>query len=225
MKKVALMMPLVAASLALAGCQSPFLQSLGLGKKTQSGFAAARGGADAMVALEEGRAYLRSGQISAAVASFKIAQLDPAAAADAKNGLGVAYAKLGRLDLADRYFREAIALRPSDDRFAANLLRMQREALLARGRAVEPEPVLAQAGDGGELPALAKPEPVKVATRVRSPEYRITTATALAPAPAIQVGAREVAKSADEPKSDEKPEAERMRLLSRLGVEPLEVAF
>ncbi|WP_435417887.1 tetratricopeptide repeat protein [Parerythrobacter aurantius] len=234
MKKLLGPVTLMVAASALGGCQSPFLQSLGLVKKTpaQAGFVR---GADSVVALEEGRAFLRDGQISAAVASFKIAQIDPDTAADAKNGLGVAFAKLGRLDLADRYFREALALRPSDDRFAANLLRLQRDVMLARGVAMEPAPALAAAAPAAlvaaaaELPPVSA-VPVKVAKRERRAEYRIVTGAGSAPAPAIEVAAREVKKpapdaaaSASKDQVTDKPAQPKQ--LTRREAKPLEVAF
>ena len=87
-------------------------------------------------ALEEGRAQLRSGNLSAAVAMLRIAQQSPQTRAEASNGLAVAYAKLGRLDLADRYFRAALAEKPDSDRFAANLLRLQQQTMMAQQSAL-----------------------------------------------------------------------------------------
>lgn len=95
--------------------------------------------------FEEGRSQLRQGMISAAVASFRLALLDPVTAADANNGLGVAYAKLGRHDLAARYFQAAIALAPTDTRYAANMLRLEYKAMLARQATGTTEARLAQA--------------------------------------------------------------------------------
>ena len=87
-------------------------------------------------ALDQGRAQLRSGNISAAVALFRVAQQSQQTRAEASNGLAVAYAKLGRFDLADRYFRAALAEEPDSERFAANLLRLQQQTLLAQQSAL-----------------------------------------------------------------------------------------
>jgi len=134
MKKVTRLFAMMSAATALGGCQSVPL--LGWMSKERPAAAAKR---NALVenkagALEEGKTHLRSGNISAAVASFRIALLDPAARGEANNGLAVAYAKLGRADIADRYFRAAIESDPENPKFAANLLRLQQQVLLAQAR-------------------------------------------------------------------------------------------
>ncbi|MFN2098448.1 tetratricopeptide repeat protein [Altererythrobacter sp. MF3-039] len=78
-------------------------------------------------ALDQGRQLLKAGRIAQAVELLRVAQRDPSSMAEASNGLGVAYAKLGRHDLADRYFKMALSLEPSDTRFAANMIRLQRD--------------------------------------------------------------------------------------------------
>lgn len=74
--------------------------------------------------MDLGRDALNLQQFGLAIASFRAAQQFPEHAPDAYNGLGVAYANLGRPDLAARYFEMAIAARPADRRFAANLERL-----------------------------------------------------------------------------------------------------
>lgn len=118
-----------AAALMLGGCQSFPLTSW-MFKSERSETRQLAG--NTAGALEEGRAFLREGNIASAVASFRIAALDRANRADACNGLAVAYAKLGRADLAERYFREAMAAEPDNQRYAANLLRLQKQVMLAR---------------------------------------------------------------------------------------------
>lgn len=202
MKNPVVVLSVVLAGLTLSGCQSPLLAGWGFTKKSPESGAFARTAAEPLVALEEGRIFLRNGQISSAVASFKIAQLDPVAAPDAKNGLGVAYVKLGRPDIADRYFREALALRPGEDRYAANLLRLQRDVMLARastegqgaGQAEVPAEV-ATAANG----LLAQAEPQARLARARTPVLRITTGERSAAAPSIQVVARTVSTGANLP--------------------------
>lgn len=97
-------------------------------------------GADALVRFEQGRAALDTGQNAAAVAAFSEARLEPALLGPSLNGMAVAYARLGRLDLAERYFNQAVAAAPQEARFAANLARLQ-ETL----RAVDERPALAAA--------------------------------------------------------------------------------
>ena len=69
----------------------------------------------------EGRALLADGQPGAAIGAFSQALSSGEAPAPALNGLGVAYARIGRLDLARRFFEEANAIDPGDARFRANL--------------------------------------------------------------------------------------------------------
>ncbi len=155
---------LAAASSLIAGCQGSPLKGWKFARSTpstleQPKFAAAQ-------VLQEGRAQLRSGHVAAAVASFRMAQLDPDTAAEANNGLGVAYSKLGRMDLADRYFRQAIQLAPTDMRFTANLLRMQHKVTLARrAREDTRQSDLAQREEVSEAIELASAEPVFRRTR------------------------------------------------------------
>lgn len=178
---------LVVAAVSLGGCQSFPLTSWMFKKDRPGREADAQLAGNTTGALEEGRAFLRSGELSAAVASFRIAQLDRATRADASNGLGVAYAKLGRLDLAEQYFQAAILSDPENTRFAANLLRLQQEVMLAR-RTSAGEALAAVA-------AAAEPQPVPVSQallsgsveRVSRGEVRVSTRPDLGNAPAIEV--------------------------------------
>ena len=89
--------------------------------------------------LADGREALRQGNTSLAIAAFRRAAINPRTAGEASNGLGIAYARLGRTDLAEVQFAKAIALSPDDTRFSANLSRLYRsengERLLAHRRA------------------------------------------------------------------------------------------
>jgi len=87
--------------------------------------------------IAAGRAALVSGQYGAAVSAYRNARLSPAHAPEAYNGLAVAYAGIGRPDLAERYFRQAVAMAPDDRWFRTNLarFRQQGEALAARAAA------------------------------------------------------------------------------------------
>lgn len=86
---------------------------------------------DGGLALEEGRAYLRAGKMAAAVASFRIARGERSTRAEASNGLAVAFAALGRFDLAERYFQEALSAEPDNQKYLANLARLQQQVFLA----------------------------------------------------------------------------------------------
>lgn len=111
---------LVLATPLLGGCQSLFGSKLSIrpaGATTPTGEAVGH----AAVQMEIGRKALGDGQFGVAIAAFRNARIDPDQAAAATNGLAVAYSELGRPDLAERYFREAVALAPGDRRFQANL--------------------------------------------------------------------------------------------------------
>ncbi len=132
----------------------------------------------AMLTLAEGKAQLRDGNLSAAVASFQIARMDAHTAAEANNGLGVAYAKLGRMDLADRYFRVAILLDPADQRFASNLLRLQRDTMLASRRADEVSEVLRVAQAPVPQPVLQPAAQLETGRVVRVSRHEVRVASA-----------------------------------------------
>lgn len=138
MKRLAKISCVVACAAMLGGCQSfPLTSWMFKGTRPAAEQRTELAGNTAG-ALEEGRAELRAGNLSAAVASFRIALLDPATRAEASNGLGVAYARLGRPDLAERYFQGAIMAEPANTKYVANLLRLQQQLMLAsRGSALE----------------------------------------------------------------------------------------
>lgn len=71
--------------------------------------------------LAAGRKALGEGRTADAVDSFMVARLYPADAAAAYNGLAVAYSRMGRADLTERFFKKAIALAPQDGDYQANL--------------------------------------------------------------------------------------------------------
>jgi Tfp pilus assembly protein PilF len=114
---------LAALMTALSGCQSSPLTSW-IFKRSDRGtpaFAKTEGSQS----LAEGREALQEGRPAAAIVPLRIALLDPATRPQASNALGVAYAQMGREDLAEQHFKSAIIADPSDTRFVANLLRLQ----------------------------------------------------------------------------------------------------
>lgn len=137
---------LTAGSLLLGGCQlfesKASRMQVGIRVPVQPephAFAAAQ--------LEEGRVALAGRSYPTAIAAFRQAALEPEFAAAAHNGLGIAYAGIGRNDIAERYFRQAAAEEPTNKRFADNLVRLQRaqfaieQARLARAEAAAALPV------------------------------------------------------------------------------------
>lgn len=181
------------ASLA-AGCQGSPLKGWSFGKsRAPARLAAVQ--VEGAAALEEGRALLRDGRLSAAAASFRIAMLDPATAADANNGLAVAYAKVGRPDLAERYFRAAIRIDPEDMRYTANLLRMQHGVMLARQAAEKRQQAALAAPAPAEPERLAASQRVHRATRGT---FHIRTRGTPAAAPRMAVAYRTPAPKPEE---------------------------
>ena len=146
MRKQTLSLLLLAvAAVPLGGCSlfgkpNQFAQKAEARQLKGEDFAQAR--------LTAGREALDKSHWAEAIMAFRDAQRTPRFAASAHNGMGVAYAELGRADLAERYFLLAIAAAPEDRRFAANLSRLY--AANAR-----PEPVLAAAPE--PIPALVQP--------------------------------------------------------------------
>jgi hypothetical protein len=118
----------VVAVIGLSGCQS-MLSKLGFNSSASSrpALAQAIGEPD----LIAGQEALRAGNIGQAIISFRLALLDPSSKADASNGLGISYARLGRADLAERYFVQSTELAPLGEKYAANLMRFY-ESDLAR---------------------------------------------------------------------------------------------
>lgn len=110
------------ALIMLSGCQS-VLAKIGLGGNRSVDSSAMASASDG-TRLELGLAALRTGSPGNAIYHFERAVLDPVNAPDAYNGMGVAYAQLGRADLAERFFNVAIMMKPSDARFSRNLERL-----------------------------------------------------------------------------------------------------
>lgn len=82
-------------------------------------------------AIAEGRGHLDRGETGLAIEAFRRALSMGAPSAPALNGMGVAFARLGRYELAHRYFKEAAAIDPSDERYAANITRLNRSPAFA----------------------------------------------------------------------------------------------
>lgn len=86
--------------------------------------------------LAAGRSYLKAGLPAKAVTAFRQASYDADRAAEAYNGMGVAYAMQGRPDVARRMFGKAVKANPYDERFSRNLARLETrlgsDAMLAK---------------------------------------------------------------------------------------------
>lgn len=73
--------------------------------------------------IERGRQALRMGQNADAISAFRTALREESNAGEAYNGLAIAYDRIGRKDLARRYFEQAVAVQPGERRYEANLAR------------------------------------------------------------------------------------------------------
>lgn len=185
---------LAVATVSLAGCKGNPLHSA-----FDRGYVSAKV-ANAQVesgsrVIQEASMNLRQGNISAAVANFQIAAMDPDSAAAAYNGLAVSYARLGRDDLALRYFQTAARLEPANPRFTANLFRLQKKQMLARQQALMPR-ALARLEEAS--PQLEQSRSARAPLYVRSSksEIRISTRNTLGKAPTMTVAYREKAEPA-----------------------------
>jgi tetratricopeptide (TPR) repeat protein len=81
-----------------------------------------------------GRQQLADGQTGLAIESFQRALASGEEVAPALNGMGVAYARLERFDLAQRYFQQAMASDPANPKYGDNLARLMRSPVFALRR-------------------------------------------------------------------------------------------
>ena len=191
MKRYANLIGLAAGAAMLSGCQGFPLGKWAFAKPSSASQAGVTDAAFSEATLQEGRQQLQQGRISEAIASFRMAMMTPDARAEASNGLAVAYAKLGRADLADRYFREAASLDPNNPKFAANLLRLQQQTTLMA--AAEHATMLASATELAPVAAPAPSAPLAQndgLTRVSRGEVHLALPTEQTAAPKMIVRTR-----------------------------------
>lgn len=142
--------------------------------------------------LADGRVHLLANRPGSAVVAFRQASYGAPVRARAFNGLAIAYDRLGRADLAQRYFMAAMELEPENASFAANFLRFNET--LASARAVDAVAVaqaeallvgtVDQTEDSEAILAEGAPAAERV-QRISSNEVRI----AAVPGPTRQPGA------------------------------------
>lgn len=148
MNRTIAMIAIALAAPGLAGCQGLF--------GTANGPDGGRRLASADVDLSDyfaerialGKAMLDRQQYGAALVAFRQARLHRDYAAEAYNGMAVAYARLGRADLAERFFLAASAVDPANPRYLANLQRLRDSgpALAAAAPAPVPAPQPVETG-------------------------------------------------------------------------------
>ena len=183
---------------SLSGCQS-FTSALGFGPKDGGARAEASQSVFGSEELERGRQALKAGYPANAIQQFRLAALDDKSAPDAFNGLGVAYAKLGRADLAERYFQMAVSLDGTNPKYVANLQRFydsplgnsaralamrekETEAKLASlAASAEQQGLLDDAGEVAPRSAAVSAKPAALLTRTSKREIILRTAPASGP--------------------------------------------
>jgi hypothetical protein len=105
------------ALLALSACSSRHetvtIQPIGGAEAAQA--------QNATALIAAGRAFLAEQNYGLAITRFRDALAFEAGSAAANNGLGIAYASIGRDDLARRYFERAIAFDPQTPAYRRNL--------------------------------------------------------------------------------------------------------
>ena len=155
----------------LSGCQM-----LGIGGHSRAALSAdTMPVADSFGAdqLNQGRQALLHGRTADAIDAFIIARSYPEHAAAAYNGLAVAYSRIGRNDLTERYFQAAVALAPQEDKYRSNLALFYSRNVAPRAAAVavaaEAVPVAQTAGTdallAGATPMVVARSPNPVAAR------------------------------------------------------------
>lgn len=160
---------------ALGGCQSIFGQRAELEIRAVGGeetFARAE------MAIAEGRDLLLSAQPGSAIVVLQAATGDASTSAEAYNMLGVAYAMLDRGDLAEGFFQLAIAQKPDEAKYAANLDRFyrSRDAAFAKLQFETPAPSATSEylEHDSELAAI---QPIERTIDAGPGQVRITTGT------------------------------------------------
>lgn len=120
-KQAALGASIAATALLLGGCQALGLGGGGMARASNGSALAAEPVDLGAEQLEAGRAALNGGHTIDAIEAFMLAKAFPKHMPAAYNGLAVAYGRIGRADLSERYFLTAVALAPDEDRYRSNL--------------------------------------------------------------------------------------------------------
>lgn len=131
-------------------------------------------------ATEAGRKQLTDGQTALAIESFQQALASGEPIAPAVNGLGVAYARLGRFELALQYFKQAMAADPLDPRYEANAARLMQSPTFAMRREADLAAAQLKAEQAAVVPATVQTASAAPTVgrlqRVSRGEVRIVTA-------------------------------------------------
>ena len=197
---------LAATASLLGGCSSIFGGHHFTAQEQQWMQYASEPAGYAQAQMAQGRQALQDEQYGAAIIAFRNAQRFPECAAAAANGLGVAYAQIGRTDVAEHYFELAVSQAPEDRRFSANLDRLRYQlaatqtasAILTADASQGSANAVRAAFPGTALRAgIRVEEPQAKMARVSQTEVRLATADAGQPdlrrrAPVVSVVATSV---------------------------------
>lgn len=159
--------------LALSGCKS-FL-GIRFASANPRPVAAAPAPESRATFTQRGRELLARGNTASAIGLFQQALAAGEPAAPAWNGMGVGFARIGRVDLAMRYFERAAAADAANPSYQQNLARLTRSPAFAMRRDGD---LLAQAVNAP--PKAAEPQSLATKTpgrleRLSRGEVRITT--------------------------------------------------
>lgn len=129
--------------------------------------------------LAMGKRHLEAGRPTRAITAFRQASYDPRFAGEAFNGMAIAYDRIGRADLAARYFANAVAAAPEDERFARNLARLEGKGVIIPHVMPDAQPVDLAVRETapdvrGSVTIEARPMALSGAVRVeKAPETRV----------------------------------------------------
>ena len=171
MRKSPVMFVILAmASPLLGGCQSLFGHSAAV-RTTDPGMQQRDSDDYAESQMALGKEGLDTGQYALAIVGFRNARIFPEQAAGAYNGLAIAYLRLDRPDLAERFFKQAIVEAPGDKRYQANLARFYQAV---------PDVAVRNTRDEGPAQASLAPEqqasaPREIRLMARAGEHRAVT--------------------------------------------------
>jgi tetratricopeptide (TPR) repeat protein len=144
----------------------------------------------AEAALAEGRAFLATNNAVQAISAFRQALSADQSSVAALNGLGVAYDRLGRSDLARRHFEQALSLDPEAADIAYNLGWSLH--LAGEHRAAVPWLQRAAGGDDGRAAAAARRALVMIAARLEAEALGPAMAPAALPDAPVRVASARI---------------------------------
>lgn len=171
MKSYRIILATTALSLTLSGCS--FFRGLAHFDRGSTAQPALAAGNNPFT--DDGRKALAADEYGLAIQQFQSALAAGETKAPALNGLGVAFAKLGRFDLAERYFQGAMAVAPEEARYRENLARLMTSPAYAmrhdadRVQMAGLDPAAAAPADAAAQPRMAGAAPAEPAAPAPRP--------------------------------------------------------